>query len=574
MFYVDGANMTFYCMSSGVALAYYGFTTAFSVNTWYHVALVRNGTDVKVYKNGTAVTRTVTVAISTASLPNFTRTAYIGMRDRGGTLDRPFSGWIDEYRFSKGIARWTANFTVPITEYSTSVYDELDNSQTGIALTTQQSLRVICDGTEWWSVHPSIHDLLSLWHSDTLADSVAAGDILIGNATPKWARLAKGTALYVLAMNSDGTLPEWVEVTGSGKVVRDTSPALVTPDIGAATGTSLDLVSTSAGAQTTPLNVYNGSSTAATEVMLRLFASSHAARYAAVSALQRGSELIDLVFYTCYGDTPAERMRIDHAGIVAIGTADIEAWSSAHTPIHIGGNGSVSANTEVGAGGIFNLNQNAYYDGQWRYRSADEASNYYQQNGTHVFRVVASGSVDNVITWVTALTLDNSGNTVVAKLLDLSGASAGQIKFPASQNASADANTLDDYEEGTWTPVLAFGGASVDLTYFAQAGSYTKIGDRVTITGYIAVNSKGTSTGAATITGLPFTCYNNDNAQNAVSLFLNTVSFSDNFEGYITKNTAIINLNDVGVTGAVGTLSNADFGSWSEVRLRVTYKVA
>jgi hypothetical protein len=37
-------------------------------------------------------------------------------------------------------------------------------------------------------------------------------------------------------------------------------------------------------------------------------------------------------------------------------------------------------------------------------------------------------------------------------LVDISGASAGQIKFPATQNASAGANTLDDYEEGTWTP--------------------------------------------------------------------------------------------------------------------------
>ena len=222
MFYVDGANMTFYCMASSAAVAYYGFTTAFSVNTWYHVALVRNGTDVKVYKNGTAVTRTSTVAISTSSIPNFTRDAYIGIRDRGGTLDRPFAGWIDEYRISKGIARWTANFTAPTSEYVATTYDELDGSQTGIALTTQQCLRVICDGTEWWSVHPSLHDLLSLWHSDTLADSVAAGDILIGNATPKWARLAKGTEGYALLMGA--ALPAWTNLASTYVKFTDTPP--------------------------------------------------------------------------------------------------------------------------------------------------------------------------------------------------------------------------------------------------------------------------------------------------------------------------------------------------------------
>ena len=51
---------------------------------------------------------------------------------------------------------------------------------------------------------------------------------------------------------------------------------------------------------------------------------------------------------------------------------------------------------------------------------------------------------------------------------------ANGIKFPATQVASADANTLDDYEEGTFTPTVAFGYTSP--TYGAQAGRYTKIG--------------------------------------------------------------------------------------------------
>ena len=40
------------------------------------------------------------------------------------------------------------------------------------------------------------------------------------------------------------------------------------------------------------------------------------------------------------------------------------------------------------------------------------------------------------------------------------GASGGQFKFPASQNASTNANTLDDYEEGTFTAGIAFGAGS------------------------------------------------------------------------------------------------------------------
>ena len=80
----------------------------------------------------------------------------------------------------------------------------------------------------------------------------------------------------------------------------------------------------------------------------------------------------------------------------------------------------------------------------------------------------------------------------------------GQIKFPASQNASSDANTLDDYEEGTWTPSLTFGGGSTGLTYTTRFGSYTKIGRLVTVTAQILLSSKGSSTGQARLGGIPF----------------------------------------------------------------------
>ena len=69
---------------------------------------------------------------------------------------------------------------------------------------------------------------------------------------------------------------------------------------------------------------------------------------------------------------------------------------------------------------------------------------------------------------------------------------------------------LDSYVEGTFTPVLTFGGASAGITYFSgrQLGQYTKIGDVVHIYMHIQLTSKGSSTGAVTITGLPFTVKN------------------------------------------------------------------
>jgi hypothetical protein len=94
----------------------------------------------------------------------------------------------------------------------------------------------------------------------------------------------------------------------------------------------------------------------------------------------------------------------------------------------------------------------------------------------------------------------NMSRIIQTDLLDVAG-----IRFPSTQVPSADANTLDDYEEGTFTPAIAFGGAAVGVTYSTQSGSYTKIGNRVFYALRLVLTSNGTSVGVVTITGLPFT---------------------------------------------------------------------
>ena len=82
-------------------------------------------------------------------------------------------------------------------------------------------------------------------------------------------------------------------------------------------------------------------------------------------------------------------------------------------------------------------------------------------------------------------------------------ASGAGITFPATQSASSNANTLDDYEEGTWTPNQG-GGLTVSGTY-SSSGRYVKIGRLVYVEGSqtgsssIAVSSVG-----ALCTNLPF----------------------------------------------------------------------
>ena len=82
------------------------------------------------------------------------------------------------------------------------------------------------------------------------------------------------------------------------------------------------------------------------------------------------------------------------------------------------------------------------------------------------------------------------------------------ITFPATQVPSADANTLDDYEEGSWTPTLIGSSTSPTVTYNTRTGRYTKIGNVVYLSFRITVSFSGGS-GVAFISGLPFTAGSN-----------------------------------------------------------------
>lgn len=84
----------------------------------------------------------------------------------------------------------------------------------------------------------------------------------------------------------------------------------------------------------------------------------------------------------------------------------------------------------------------------------------------------------------------------------------GQIAFPATAVPSADANTLDDYEEGTFTPTIAAGSGTITSTD-SVSGVYTKIGRMVTVAMSARVTNAGTGSGVLTFGNLPFAGINN-----------------------------------------------------------------
>ena len=119
-----------------------------------------------------------------------------------------------------------------------------------------------------------------------------------------------------------------------------------------------------------------------------------------------------------------------------------------------------------------------------------------------------SGSVtlsSPAVSGTTTLTLPATTGTVL--ITNGSGiASVNGIQFPATQSASADANCLDDYEEGTWTPTVAGSSTAGTYTYSIRAGSYIKIGKTVVASFTLTtITASSAGTGGLTITGFPFT---------------------------------------------------------------------
>lgn len=110
------------------------------------------------------------------------------------------------------------------------------------------------------------------------------------------------------------------------------------------------------------------------------------------------------------------------------------------------------------------------------------------------------GFWDSVSELLNHVTWANIKATLFGATINLTG---GQIAFPATQNPSADANTLDDYEEKPWTPAQGAGLTVVGA--FSSSGLYTKSGRQVTVTGVVTgATSVAVTAGGVITNNLPF----------------------------------------------------------------------
>ena len=139
---------------------------------------------------------------------------------------------------------------------------------------------------------------------------------------------------------------------------------------------------------------------------------------------------------------------------------------------------------------------------------------------TEVFNVSGFGAITSGVNASTAHSL--TGNLAISN----------GITFPATQSASADANTLDDYEEGTWTPNQGSGLTVVGT--FSSSGKYTKIGNLVTVNFQVnGTTSIACSSVGQISTNLPFSIV--AATGNAMGSCMNSSNVNTGAYGYLTE---------------------------------------
>ena len=138
---------------------------------------------------------------------------------------------------------------------------------------------------------------------------------------------------------------------------------------------------------------------------------------------------------------------------------------------------------------------------------------------------------------------------------------------------TAAANALEDYEEGTFTPLLKFSGATTGIVQNSSytTGWYTKVGNLVNFGFILILSSKGSASGSAQITGLPFALNDSTYQQTTLSLSMENVSFADQNWAYMPRNNTVITLRESTNAGSGSNIADTNVANNSQFMCQGTY---
>ena len=157
--------------------------------------------------------------------------------------------------------------------------------------------------------------------------------------------------------------------------------------------------------------------------------------------------------------------------------------------------------------------------------------------------------------------------------IEFTGGGGGGIKFTADI-ASSDSDTLDDYEEGVWTPTVTVGSGTVTVDGSYNVMNYTKIGRVVHLTGGFRVSAISSPSAGCTIGGLPFTITNmaEESGQVAGSLYITDMTGTVNvFQIKTVENDTTMELSEF--AGTTSATIGDHFAVGSRIVLSLTFLV-
>ena len=216
-----------------------------------------------------------------------------------------------------------------------------------------------------------------------------------------------------------------------------------------------------------------------------------------------GNDGVLILQTTTSGGTATNAVTINTLQNVGIVTTQ-STWDSGYKALEIAQGVSLWGSTTVN---FTSFSNNVLFDGAYKYKNNGYAGQYSMgSNGAHTFYSMGTGTAGAALTLSPTLSW-NKDTTLT--LQGGSSSSGTGIAFPATQSASSDANTLDDYEEGTFTCILTGSSSNpTGVTYFSQDGKYTKVGNLVTIFFYCGWTTYTGGSGTIRIAGLPYAAVN------------------------------------------------------------------
>jgi len=272
----------------------------------------------------------------------------------------------------------------------------------------------------------------------------------------------------------------------------------------------------------------------------------------------------ELLFYTNSGAADStEKMRIDSSGNVLVGKTSqglanvgFEASSAGNVQITRSAASPLVVNRLSSDGDIVSFRKDGSTVGSIGNRST---ALQVQSNGgvgvdlalNNIFPLKSGSLTDDAVTL--------GDGTRRFKDLYLSGG--------AYIGGTAAANKLDDYEEGTWTPTLRFGGSTTGISYSSQLGRYTKIGDTVHVQVFIALSSKGSASGAVDISGLPFGQKSGGFHCFGINVF-NWASGTNYPVGQVNQNESVVQIKQLGTDTS---FTNSAFSNTTGLRMSFMY---